>query len=99
MATAPKRPMMNDRDLARIHFSPVCTYCEYWQAGDGTTCAAYPTRIPDAIWSGKSMHLTAYGGEKRDKAGQPIVFAPAAGVKRNPANAKLLDAYTAAHKE
>lgn len=77
-------------------FSPVCTFCYWWKPADGHYCGAWPPggskKIPDNIWRGDNMHITPVGGEKSND-GKPIVFRPAANVKRTSENAALLDAY------
>ena|SRR5579872_1158683 len=101
MAT-PKRPALDDRDLARIHFSPVCTYCAHWLPGDGHHCAgAFPRggpEIPDVIWNGVPGKASGYFHTRPVAGDHGVVFTLAEGVKRTPANAKLLDAYLAAQQ-
>lgn len=95
--------VLDDSELAVPHFSPVCTYCKWWKAGDGHHCYAYPKGgkklIPNKIWIGTNMHITPYGGEAKDNAGNPYLFVPDSDVKRTKENAKLLDAYAKAHGE
>lgn len=60
-----ERPLLSDADLGERVYSPVCTWCKRWEAGDGRHCAgAYPrggaAKIPDEIWSGAVTHVHPY---------------------------------------
>lgn len=64
-ATRAEKPddLLDDSDLSKPVFSPVCTWCKFWAPErHGHHChGAYPVGgpdIPDAVWSGKNYHLT-----------------------------------------
>ena len=50
-------------DDAVPRFSPVCTYCRWWQPADGRSCAAYPAKnsIPMRIWASTGAGNAANG--------------------------------------
>ena len=95
--------MLDDRELYKMHYSPVCTYCAHWQPEYERHCLAFPegktqkNHIPDRVWYGDSFHVEPIGGEQVDARGKPITFQPLRRVKRSPENAPLLDAYNEAH--
>lgn len=58
------------RDLGGI-----CRFCKHWRPGidhpQGTqTCAAFPTGIPDPIYSGAELHMESVRGDNG------VVFTP-----------------------
>jgi hypothetical protein len=94
--------LLDDRELSKIHFSPVCSYCAHWQPEYERHCAAFPEgkgqkHIPDRVWYGQAFHVEPVGGEQVDARGKPITFQPGRRVNRSPDNAALLDAYNEVH--
>jgi excisionase family DNA binding protein len=43
---------------------PICSDCEYFRGAKLGTCAAFPDRIPDRIWSGKVRHDKPFPGDQ-----------------------------------
>lgn len=39
-----------------------CLFCAHWNH-PGRTCAAFPVRIPDAIWNGENDHRSPVDGD------------------------------------
>lgn len=48
---------------SRDVFSPICCYCKHMMPVTGHHCAAFPERIPDAIWKGENYHVDPYPGD------------------------------------
>lgn len=48
---------------SRDFFSPVCWHCVHKTRTMQHTCAAFPARIPDAIWKGENYHVDPYPGD------------------------------------
>ncbi len=54
---------MFDGGDSRDIFSPICCGCKHAKLAFGHHCAAFPDRIPDAIWKGENDHITPYPGD------------------------------------
>lgn len=52
-----------DGEDARDIFSPICCGCAHATLAFGHRCAAFPDRIPDAIWKGENDHTQPYPGD------------------------------------
>lgn len=52
-----------DRELDHDRYAPMCTRCRHLRDRDTRRCAAYPDRIPAAIWDGRHNHRTPYPGD------------------------------------
>jgi hypothetical protein len=86
--TMPKTPITVADMSAPIDWdmSPQCTYCVWWEPGDGRFCPAWPARrrkpIPEIIWKADPatgvgfLHTRPFGGEQCGEDGQPILFQP-----------------------
>lgn len=46
--------------------SPVCTFCSYFDISNpgAKKCQAFPSGIPEEIWSGRNGHTAPYPGDK-----------------------------------
>lgn len=62
-------PLIDDSELF-MEFSPVCNFCARHEIF-GKTCAAFPSGIPEEIWSGADGHATPRDGD------HGLQFAPA----------------------
>lgn len=55
---------LDDSELFRHRYSPVCTWCRNRHYGPDHTCKAFPSGIPDEIWEGKNDHTAPYEGDR-----------------------------------
>ncbi len=53
----------DDRIYENIPVSPVCTSCSRFEDVLTKTCQAFPSGIPDPIWSGRIKHKVSYRGD------------------------------------
>ncbi len=79
------------RTLAMVSQCASCKHLSSWvTGGDGTTCAAYPEGIPDALWDNDVDHRRPAGGDhgvQWETDGQPFpawVFDAAGGERAYP---------------
>lgn len=56
-------PILDDSELAKVIYSPVCMYCKHLRLEPWRTCAAFADRIPDAIWTGENDHREPWPGD------------------------------------
>lgn len=62
MAEIPKTLILDDRELSRTVFSPVCAYCTHLISSSERKCLAFKN-IPTEIWSGSITHRESYTGD------------------------------------
>lgn len=63
------KPFIDDRELTVIAnsesgYSPVCLYCDRYDGYDVKKCRAFPSGIPDEIFTGKDKHQFPYPGDR-----------------------------------
>lgn len=54
--------ILDDSELNKIIYSPVCARCANLTSGPDHTCKAYK-RIPDKIWNGEDDHKSPFPGD------------------------------------
>ena len=59
---------LDDRELAKMIYSPVCNLCKHFSIVNSIdsgihVCDAFPDGIPDAIWRGDNNHTKPYPGD------------------------------------
>lgn len=55
---------IDDKELEKVVYSPLCTFCENLDLKKRQTCTAFPSGIPKVIWDGEFDHRSAYPGDK-----------------------------------
>jgi len=53
---------LDDEDIYRGLFSPVCTFCKHKEKDNNYKCAAFD-KIPLPIWMGNNDHRKPYPGD------------------------------------
>ena len=54
---------LDDTEVERPVYSPVCMFCTHLGSVMGRTCEAFPGGIPDEIWEGRNKHRKPYPGD------------------------------------
>jgi len=54
--------ILDDSELTKIIYSPVCTFCKNLLVDSERKCKAF-NLIPDTIWEGKNNHTKPYPGD------------------------------------
>ena len=52
-------PLIDDRELDNLKYSPVCITCKHLKSVELRACAAFE-KIPLEIWNGKNKHTRPY---------------------------------------
>ena len=58
----------DDRELAKILYSPICNLCKHFSIRGSMesgipVCFAFPEGIPEEIWRGANKHTKPYPGD------------------------------------
>lgn len=72
--------IIDDRELMRLAYSTVCTFCAHFQPDSKTgryQCATFGSNVPDDIWYGRHDHTTPYPGDNG------IQFEPLTQIKKD----------------
>jgi hypothetical protein len=63
------KPYIDDRGLTVVAnsesgYSPVCLYCDRYNGYGVKECRAFPSGIPEEIFTGKNKHQFPYSGDR-----------------------------------
>jgi len=51
---------LDDNELEKVIYSPVCAICKHLTDATNKTCKAFPKEIPKTIWDGGNNHKKPY---------------------------------------